>query len=81
MATVKLVPGKPTVAIEGLSYEAAQAVKVWLYSSVTGDGKVKTELSGLLQALRDIKLPQTLAKLKLTFLAVEEDQEIGIIYY
>ena len=70
MATVKLVPGKPTVTIEGLSYEAAQAIKVWLHHSVAGD---RPELDDLLYHLRDIKMPNTLRELSLSFDQISRD--------
>ena len=76
MATAKLVPGKPTVTIEGLSYEAAQAVKVWLYSSVMGSGKVKQELIELLdsKSFGQIKLPDSLDQLHLSFDSVDKEE-------
>ena len=72
MATAKLVPGKPTVTIEGLSYEAAQAIKAWLLYSVTGNGEPHKELEAIaeLSAFRQIKLPDCLGELGLRFLGV-----------
>jgi len=75
MATAKLMPGKPTVTIEGLSYEAAQAIRVWIYWSVGGKNSgVRNELDSIEFALRDIKLPVTLDDLGLCFEKVSGEQ-------
>jgi len=73
MATAKLIPGKPTVTIEGLSYEAAQAIKAWIWTSLQGRGEVRNELDSLIttKAFIEVRVPDSLQVLGLSFAEVE----------
>lgn len=71
MATAKLVPGKPTVTIEGLSYEAAQAIKWCIHDAIMTPedhpAVIIEELESLFHSFKDIGFPSRLDKKDLPF--------------